>query len=103
MARKKLAIPEYGTCVRGGTVYYRTKIADADGKRVSLYAKTPQELYKKVQEAQRLIEEASFRKENPTVDDYCEKWLLIQKGRLRSTTYTDYEWKVRKYIQKPLG
>lgn len=103
MARKKLAIPEYGTCVRGGTVYYRTRIADADGKRVSLYAKTPQELYKKVQEAQRLIEEASFRKENPTVDDYCEKWLLIQKGRLRSTTYTDYEWKVRKYIQKPLG
>ena len=43
------------------------------------------------------------RKDNPTVNEYCEKWLLIQKGRLRTTTYTDYEWKVKKYIQKPLG
>lgn len=103
MARKKKLIPEYGTCVRKGITYYRTRIVDADGKRVSLYAKTPEELYEKVQEAERLIAEASFRKENPTVKDYCEKWLLIQKGRLRSTTYADYEWKVRKYIQKPLG
>lgn len=103
MARKKIVIPEYGTCTRKGKIYYRTRIVDSDGKRVSLYAKTPEELYKKVQEAERLIEEASFRIENPTVSDYCEKWLLIQKGRLRSTTYADYEWKVRKYIQKPLG
>lgn len=103
MARKKIIIPEYGTCTRKGNTYYRTRIADSDGKRVSLYAKTPEELYKKVQEAERLIEEASFRLDNPTVSDYCEKWLLIQKGRLRSTTYMDYEWKVRKYIQKPLG
>lgn len=103
MARKKKVIPEYGTCVRKGTTYYRTRILDSDGKRVALYAKTPEELYDKVQEAERLIAEASFRKENPTVNDYCERWLAIQKGRLRTTTYTDYEWKVKKYIQKPLG
>ena len=103
MPRKKKVIPEYGTCIRKGIEYYRTRIVDSDGKRVSLYARTPEELYEKVQEAERLIAEASFRKENPTVNEYCEKWLLIQKGRLRTTTYTDYEWKVKKYIQKPLG
>ena len=103
MPRKKKNIPEYGTCVRKGIEYYRTRIVDSDGKRVSLYAKTPEELYEKVQEAERLIADASFRKENPTVDEYCKKWLQIQKGNLRATTYTDYEWKVKKYIQKPLG
>lgn len=103
MPRKKRIIPEYGKCIRKGIEYYRTRIMDADGKRVSLYAKTPEELFEKVQEAERLIADASFRKENPTVNDYCEKWLKFQKGRLRATTYTDYEWKVKKYIQKPLG
>ena len=89
MPRKKKVIPEYGTCIRKGIEYYRTRIVDSDGKRVSLYARTPEELYEKVQEAERLIAEASFRKENPTVNEYCEKWLLIQKGRLRTTTYTE--------------
>ena len=103
MPRKKRVIPEYGTCMRKGIEYYRTRIVDADGKRVSLYARTPEDLYEKVQEAERLIADASFRRSNPTVKEYCEKWLMIQKGRLRTTTYTDYEWKVKKYILKPLG
>ena len=103
MPRKKKDIPEYGTCMRKGIEYYRTRIVDADGKRVSLYARTPEDLYEKVQEAERLIADASFRRSNPTVKEYCEKWLMIQKGRLRTTTYTDYEWKVKKYILKPLG
>lgn len=103
MARKKVVIPEYGTAIRKGIEYYRTRITDADGKRVSLYARTREELYYKVQEAERLIEEASFRMKTPTVDDYCNKWLLIQEGRLRATTMTDYRSKVKLYIQKPLG
>ena len=65
MPRKKKVIPEYGTCIRKGIEYYRTRIVDSDGKRVSLYARTPEELYEKVQEAERLIAEASFRKDNP--------------------------------------
>ena len=103
MPRKKTEIPEYGTCVRNGITYYRTRIEDTDGKRVSLYARTPEALYAKVQEAKEIIADAEFRMITPTVDEYCEKWLKIQKGRLRSTTYTDYEWKVRKFIQEPLG
>ena len=103
MPRKKKVIPEYGICTRNGVEYYRTRIVDADGKRVSLYAKTPEDLYDKVQEAERLISEAAFRRATPTVAEYCEKWLLMQSGRLRATTLADYEWKVKRFIIKPLG
>ena len=103
MPRKKQIIPEYGTVVRRGTTYYRTRIMDADGKRVSLYAKTPEKLFEKVKKAEQDIEDAVFCAKTPTVNDYCEKWLLMQSGRLRSTTIADYRWKVKKYIQEPLG
>lgn len=103
MPRKKKVIPEYGTCVRKGIKYYRTRVLDADGKRVCLYARTPEELYNKVQEAQHLIADATFRRETPTVDEYCEKWLKMQSGRLRNTTLADYQWKIKKYIKEPIG
>lgn len=37
MARKKREIPNYGTVVLKGIEFYRTRIEDADGKRVALY------------------------------------------------------------------
>ena len=80
MAKKKDTIPEYGTVTRKGIQYYRTRIMDADGKQVSLYATTCEELYKKEQEARKQVAEILFRKENPTVADYCEKWLLMKSA-----------------------
>ena len=56
-----------------------------------------------MQQTEKEIAEAIFRRENPTVDEYCKKWLMMQSGRLRATTLADYESKVRRYIQKPLG
>ena len=103
MARKKKIIPEYGTVIMHGAEYYRTRIQDAEGKRVALYARTPEELYEKVQEVNRLIEDAAFRQGTPTVSEYCEKWLLMQSAHIRTTTLTDYRSKVKNYIQKPLG
>lgn len=47
MARKKKEIPKYGTVVLKGVEYYRTRIEDADGRRVALYARTPEEFLKK--------------------------------------------------------
>ena len=102
MAKRK-NIPEYGTVVMNGIEYYRTRIEDADGKRVALYAKTREELYDKVQEARNQIKECSFRKENPTVKEYAEKWLLMQSAHVRKTTMVDYTSKVKNYIIKPLG
>lgn len=48
MAKKRKKIPDYGTVVQNGIEYYRTRIVDADGKRVALYGKTKEELYDKV-------------------------------------------------------
>ena len=45
MAKRKMMIPEYGTVMLNGIEYYRTRIEDADGKLVALYARTPEELY----------------------------------------------------------
>ena len=40
MAKKKTQIPKYGTITLKGIQYYRTRITDADGKELSLYAAT---------------------------------------------------------------
>ena len=103
MGRKKKQIPKCGTVTLNGIEYFRTRIEDADGKRVALYAKTAEELYEKVEEAKRQIEEASFRRATPTVAEYCERWLLMQSAHIRTTTLTDYSSKVKNYIVAPLG
>ena len=93
MARKKKEIPTYGTVVLKGVESYRTRIEDADGRRVALYARTPEELLEKVEEAQRQIEDAVFRRTTPTVAEYCERWLTMQSARIRPTTLIDYRSK----------
>ena len=103
MARKKKSIPQYGTVILRGEEVYRTRIIDADGKRVSLYGRTREELYDKVQEAERLIADAKFRRGTPTVQEYCERWLLMQSAHIRVTTLTDYRSKIKNYIIVPLG
>ena len=103
MAKRKKLIPDYGTTVIKGVEYYRTRIEDADGKRVALYAPTPEELYEKVEEAKQLIKDAKFRRTSPTVKEYCEKWLLMQSANVRATTMIDYTSKVKNYIIAPLG
>ena len=103
MARKRYAIPQYGTVIMAGTEYYRTRIEDADGKRVALYGRTREELYDKVIEAREQIENNTFIRSSPTVKDYCEKWLLMQSAHIRETTLTDYRSKVKNHIIKPLG
>ncbi len=81
MAKKKKNIPQYGTVTRKGVLYYRTRILDADGKQVSLYGTTCEELYDKEQEARRQVAEIIFHREHPTVAEYCEKWLLMQSAK----------------------
>lgn len=104
MARKKKpAIPNYGTITIKGAEYYRTRICDSDGKRVTIYGKTREELYEKVQEAKQQIEEMKYRRATPTVAEYCEKWLLMQSVHIRTTTLNDYRSKVKNHIVKPLG
>ena len=103
MAKRKMMIPEYGTVMLNGIEYYRTRIEDADGKLVALYARTPEELYNKETNALEQINNATFHRKSPTVAEYCEKWLLMQSVHVRATTLTDYTSKVRRHIIAELG
>lgn len=67
MAKKKTQIPKYGTITLKGIQYYRTRITDADGKELSLYAATCEELYEKQLEARKQVEEIIFHRQHPTV------------------------------------
>ena len=73
MAKRKRLIPDYSTVTLNGVEYYRTRIEDADGKRVALYARTPEELYDKETEALEQVGHARFHRKSPTVAEYCEK------------------------------
>lgn len=103
MAKKKDGIPQYGTVTRNGRIYYRTRIRDADGKQMYLYAETQEELCLKEQEVRDLAEETRFRKENPTVAEYCEKWLLMRSAQVSAATLKGYTSRMYNYIVKPLG
>ena len=103
MATKSTNIPQYGTTMRGNIQYYRTRIMDADGKQVALYAATPEELYKKERRSRKEVAEIIFRNNNPTVADYCEKWLLMKSATISASTLKNYTSAVNKYIIKPLG
>ena len=103
MPRKKEVIPEYKTVIHNGNEYFRTRIKDADGKRVAIYGLTRKELHEKVKEAQREIDDISFRKENPTVKEYCEKWLMMKSAPVKPQTLRGYELSLRKYVIEPIG
>ena len=98
MAKKKKNIPQYGTVTRKGVLYYRTRILDADGKQVSLYGTTCEELYDKEQEARRQVAEIIFHREHPTVAEYCEKWLLMQSAKVSPATLKGYASNMKNYI-----
>ena len=100
---KKKIIPDYHKILRGDTEYYRTRITDADGKRVDIYGKSCEEVYEKVQAAQKTIAEAIFRRENPTVADYCKKWLLMKSATVRANTLEGYQQAMQRHILNHIG
>lgn len=102
MAKKKV-IPEYSRIIKNGTEYYRTRICDADGKRVDIYGSTCEEVYEKVRDASRTVAEAVFRKNNPTVREYCEKWLIMKSATVRPNTLNGYRNVMEKHIIEPIG
>ena len=103
MAKKKASIPQYGTVTRSGIQYYRTRIMNADGKQVALYAATREELYEKELEARRQVEDIIFRRHNPTVAEYCEKWLYMKSANISAATLRGYTNAINNYIVKSLG
>ena len=49
------------------------------------------------------MEEIIFRRANPTVAEYCEKWLLMQSAKVSAATLRGYTINMNNYIVKPLG
>ena len=88
---------------RKGIQYYRTRILDADGKQVSLYATTCEELYEKQLAARRQVQEILFHRQHPTVAEYCEKWLMMQSAKVSAATLKGYTSNMRNYVIKPMG
>lgn len=54
--KRPAELPEYGTVMMKGVQYYRTRITDADGKRVAIYGLTREELYDRVEDARRKLQ-----------------------------------------------
>ena len=106
MAKKnteKAPLPAFTRVKRGNYFYLRSFIYDADGKRVAIYGKDETELTEKILQARKTIDDMRFRKINPTVREYCEKWLEMQAAHVRPSTIRGYTLTVRKYIIAPLG
>lgn len=105
MAKKKevIEIPDYPEYKQAGKVYYRTRITDADGKQMALYDKTREGLYQKVQEAKIQIEDELFRRANPTVKEYCEKWLTMKSATISKATLRGYTNILNKHVIRVIG
>jgi len=82
---------------------YRKRIKDADGKYVSLYAKTPDELTDKIRE----VEEAIARKQedllHPFVADYAEQWLRLHTADMSQANSTLYHSMIRNHVVPVIG
>ena len=81
MAARRMMLPDYGTVSMKGTQYYRTRVTDQQGRRVSLYARTREELYQKEQEAIQQIENKTYRRSTPTVEEYPSKTICARGGK----------------------
>ena len=96
-------IPNWSIHVKKGIPYFRIQTYDADGRRFDIYGRSEQEVKQKYLQAQQEIEDAKFRKLNPTVREYSEKWLEMHSALIRPSTLKGYSLAVHKYIINPLG
>lgn len=82
---------------------YRKRVKDADGKYVSIYAKTEAELAAKVEEARQIVEAGLRVKEDPTVENYVAKWLPAVTAEMRDKYKESFTNAVRLHIVPVIG
>lgn len=82
---------------------YRKRIKDADGKYVAIYASDPDELTIKIKAAELQIAQLSYNAQNPTLDEYADKWLDMHRHSVRENSWRDYRYIVEHFIKAPLG
>ena len=95
--------PDYKMIMIKGTLYYYTSYKNKNGERRKVYGKTRRELfYKAAEKAQKAAEERE-KILNPTVEEYCEKWLQMQAAYVRPETLRGYRRVLKKHVITPLG
>ncbi len=70
--KRPAELPEYGTVMMKGYSITAPGL-QMQTERVAIYGLTREELYDRVEDAQKKIAEVVFHRENPTVEEYCEK------------------------------
>ena len=65
MAKRKPLLPDYGTVQIKGKTYFRTRLSDDDGNRISLYAASREELYEKVMEVEKTDRKQDLPEKHP--------------------------------------
>ena len=96
--------PEFkGMVSINGYHYYKKQITDAEGKRRVVYGKTRLELEQKIDLLKLDAYATRSPEKNPTVEEYCRKWLQMQSGNIRFTTMVDYTSKIERHIISTLG
>ena len=91
--------PTIRTRMKNGVQYYRISVKDVFGKRIEVSGKSEEEVLKKY----RKVEREKNSRLNPTVAEYCEKWLYMQSANLQANTLRRYTDNMLKYIVEPLG
>ena len=121
MAKRQTIIPQYGTVMKRGVLYYRTRIKDANGKLVAIYAKTPEELYNKETLALEQINLYCSRQRTimysvevimdyMTLKEAAEKWGVTPRrvnyycaaGRIPGAVKMAGVWLIPKNAEKPI-
>src|SRR3712207_4198005 len=89
----------------GGWMAQYTAYLAEGSKRKTLYGKTRQEVAAKLAKALSDRENGLILNAgNQTLGEYLERWLNSSvKGSVKSKTFNDYEWLVRKHIAPALG
>ena len=93
MAKRKPTLPDYGTVQIKGITYFRTRVSDDEGNRFSLYAATREELYEKVLEVEKQIENKltteakklggiALKFVSPSFDGMPDRLVLIPDGHI---------------------
>lgn len=98
MARKKK--PEYKFVPSMGLYRKREKGVN-DGKPV--YGKTPEELDEKLAYLRKEAAAGIDSRNNPTVEQYVERWMQLHGQYVRTQTANDYEYIIRRFIVPTIG
>ena len=103
MGRKPTKPGSFSTVSINGKTYFRTRIQKPDGKSISIYGKTEEELLRKREKAMKEVARLQTLRNEPTVAEYSEKWLVMHSARVQPSTLKGYARTVRKFIIEPLG